>query len=302
MLNSPLPDRSHIETEKRLEASKGLHQMDTSSILATMQKEDHSVTKALEDAAPQLAKFINDCFKGFKNGGRLIYFGAGTSGRLGVLDASETPPTFQLDQGRIIGLIAGGDKSLRFSSEGREDLEDEFIASLKDLNLTGHDTVLGIAAGGTTPCVHGALKYVSSESPKSLRGFMSCTPLKEESYITHPVFLNTGPEVLTGSTRLKAGTATKLALNQISTTLMILYGKVYENLMVDLKASNLKLIDRAVRIITTLTTLSREEALSLLKQAQNKTKVAIVMHHNKLNYEDAQTMLNKNEQHLHRCL
>lgn len=302
MLDSPLPDRSHIETEKRLEASKGLHQMDTSSILATMQKEDHSVTKALEYAAPQLENFINDCFKGFKKGGRLIYLGAGTSGRLGVLDASETPPTFQLDQGRIIGLIAGGDRSLRFSSEGREDLEDEFIDSLNELNLTEDDTVLGIAAGGTTPCVHGALKYVYLKCPKSRRGFMSCTPLKEENYITYPIFLNSGPEVLTGSTRLKAGTATKLALNQISTTLMILYGKVYENLMVDLKASNLKLIDRAVRIITTLTNLDRDDALSLLEQAHNKTKVAIVMHHNKLVYEDAQAMLDKYEQHLHPCL
>jgi len=298
-MSSLPPDRSHIQTEQRLDESKRLHEMSISECLKLMQSQDQQVLNALHQASSQLESFIQACFEGFKHGGRLIYLGAGTSGRLGVLDASEAPPTFQLEQNRIIGLIAGGDRSLRFSSEGREDIESEFIEALSQLGLSKNDSVLGIAAGGTTPCIHGALNYVHHLPDPPLSGFLHCTPYPIPPYISHPIFLNTGPEILTGSTRLKAGTATKLALNQISTTLMVLYGKVYQNLMIDLKASNNKLIDRALRIVTTLTGLTKEQAHPLLNLAQGKVKLALVMHFQNVNYEEAETKLNSSNGHLY---
>lgn len=293
------PDRSHIHTEQRLEVSQQMHLMDSEACLKLMQTQDHQVLSALEGARPQLKDFIEATWEGFSQGGRLIYLGAGTSGRLGVLDASEAPPTFQLEHNRIIGLIAGGDRSLRYSSEGREDLENEFHLELEQLNLSDKDSVLGIAAGGTTPCVHGALKYVTEKQPNITTGFLSCTPLEPADYIQHPIYLATGQEVLTGSTRLKAGTATKLALNQISTTLMVLFGKVYQNLMIDLRASNAKLVDRAIRIITTLTPLNREQAHKLLISANDQVKTALIMHFQNIDFDEAQAKLKESKGHLH---
>ena len=293
------PDRSHIQTEQRLSDSSHLHNMNIEQCLGLMQAQDHFVLKALEEAKDSLTSFIEHTWEGFQEGGRLIYLGAGTSGRLGVLDASEAPPTFQLEQNRIIGLIAGGDRSLRFSSEGREDLEHEFLDKLNALHLNKYDSVLGIAAGGTTPCVHGALKYIHQCDPIINTGLCACTPICPQPYINHAIFLNTGPEILTGSTRLKAGTATKLALNQISTTLMVQYGKVYQNLMVDLKASNLKLVDRAIRIITSLTPLSREQANQLLKEADGKTKLALIMYFQDTSKGEAFKKLTQSKGHLY---
>jgi N-acetylmuramic acid 6-phosphate etherase len=298
-MNETPPDRSHIHTEQRLEDSKQLHLMDSEACLKLMQAQDHQVLSALEGARLQLKNFIDATWKGFSRGGRLIYLGAGTSGRLGVLDASEAPPTFQLEHNRIIGLIAGGDRSLRYSSEGREDLEHEFYIDLDNLNLSDRDSILGIAAGGTTPCVHGALKYAIQKNSNITTGFLSCTPLEQENHIQHPIYLATGQEVLTGSTRLKSGTATKLALNQISTTLMVLFGKVYQNLMIDLRASNSKLVDRAIRIITTLTELDRGQAHQLLISADDKVKLALVMHFQRLSSEEAQAKLKESKGHLH---
>ncbi len=261
-----------------------LHELSVAQCVEVMQREDRAVFDAMERARPALIAFIEAIEPGFVRGGRLIYVGAGTSGRLGVLDASETPPTFQVPPDRIIGIIAGGDASLRKSSEGMEDDRHGADAVLTALQLTADDAVLGIAAGGTTPYVLGALEFVKgcgsdgARGGRAITGLLACSEMERPTSADHLIVLETGPEVLTGSTRLKAGTATKLALNTISTTLMTRSGRVYENLMVDLRATNDKLRDRAARIIMTLTDLDRAAALALLDAAGGTVKTAIVMH------------------------
>lgn len=284
------PDRSHILTEQRNPRSMDLHLLSVSECVKLMSEEDIAVITALERARPAITAFIEAVEPRFRAGGRLIYIGAGTSGRLGVLDASEAPPTFQLEAGRIIGIIAGGDSALRKSSEGREDDPRGAAPDLAALNLTPGDTILGIAAGGTTPYVLGALELAKSSLPgqqqmansqrssSPLTALLSCSPIPRPPAADHLIVLETGPEVLTGSTRMKAGTATKLALNTISTTLMVRTGRVYQNLMVDLRATNDKLRDRAGRIIATLTGLDRPSALALLDSAGGNVKTAVVMH------------------------
>jgi N-acetylmuramic acid 6-phosphate etherase len=200
-------------------------------------------------------------------------------------------PTFQLEEGRIVGIIAGGDRALRKSSEGAEDDPSGAKEALAALAVTEDDTVIGIAAGGTTPYVIGAIGLAKSTAAQTLTALITCARIPKPSTADHLVVLETGPEVLTGSTRMKAGTATKLALNTISTTLMIQMGKVYENLMVDLRASNDKLRDRAARIISTLTGLERPAALAVLDRAGGSAKVAIVMHRRDVAREHAEAML-----------
>ncbi|MBI1369333.1 MAG: N-acetylmuramic acid 6-phosphate etherase [Planctomycetes bacterium] len=267
------PDRSHLLTEQRNPRTMSLHTMSVRDIVRTMREEDAAVLEAMAVAETSLAALIEDAEPRFAAGGRLIYFGAGTSGRLGVLDASEAPPTFQIDPTRVVGIIAGGDTSLRRSSEGREDDPDGAAAELIALKLTKNDTVIGIAAGGTTPYVLGGFRHAAP----ALRAMIVCTPIDKPAGVDHLIVLPTGPEVLTGSTRLKAGTATKLALNAISTTLMIRTGRVYENLMVDVRASNAKLRDRAARIVAALTGVSRERGFEWVDAAGGSVKVAVVM-------------------------
>ncbi len=295
------PDRGHVRTEHRNERTINLHELNIAQCVAAMQREDRAVFDAMEQAAPALTAFIEAVEPGFASGGRLIYIGAGTSGRLGVLDASEAPPTFQVPPDRIIAIIAGGDAALRKSSEGREDDPRGAEAELAALRLTRDDAVLGIAAGGTTPYVLGALEYVKSLGSEDasgggragapITGLLTCAPMARPTCVDHLIVIETGPEVLTGSTRLKAGTATKLALNTISTTLMIRTGRVYENLMVDLRASNAKLRDRAARIIMTLTSLERGAALALLDEAGGAVKTAIVMQRGALDRAAAESLL-----------
>ncbi|MHC4996811.1 MAG: N-acetylmuramic acid 6-phosphate etherase, partial [Planctomycetota bacterium] len=270
-------DRSVILTEQRNPQTAGLHAQSVSEIVQLMANVDRAVLDALEAAGPALTALIEDAEPLFNRGGRLIYLGAGTSGRLGVLDASEAPPTFLVDPGRVIGVIAGGDIALRKSSEGLEDDPDGAREALTRLHLTDDDTVIGIAAGGTTPYPLGAMLIAREIAPGCLRGFISCSPIEKPPAVDHLVVLETGPEVLTGSTRMKAGTATKLALNTISTTLMIRSGRVYDNLMVDVRATNNKLCDRAARIIVELTGLDRNEAFDLLKRAGGHVKTAVTM-------------------------
>lgn len=271
------PDRSHILTEARNPRTMNLHELSASQLVEIIRHEDAAVLTAMEHAAPAITAFIEAVEPRFAAGGRLIYLGAGTSGRLGVLDASEAPPTYCLEEGRIIGIIAGGDSALRTSSEGREDDPEGAREALSTLNLTEKDAVLGIAAGGTTPYALGALRYAKSLSSRLVTGMLSCSPIPAPPACDHLIVAPTGPEVLTGSTRMKAGTATKLVLNTISTTLMVRTGRVYENLMVDVRASNAKLRDRAARIITQLTGLSREQSFDLLDRAGGSVKTAVLM-------------------------
>lgn len=262
-----------------------LHDMSVDQVVGLIQEEDGAVLDAVRTARPAITRLLNDAEARWLAGGRLIYLGAGTSGRLGVLDASECPPTFQTPPERVVGIIAGGDAALRRSSEGAEDDPRGAIPTLEALNLDWRDIVIGIAAGGTTPYVLGALEWADRKaSPeRPVTALIACTTIAPEltssggGAIDHPIELLTGPEVVTGSTRMKAGTATKLVLNTISTTLMVREGRVFENLMVDLRASNAKLRDRAARIVMMLTRSSRQEAFTLLDAAGGRVKTAVVM-------------------------
>ena len=288
-----VPDRSAISTEQRNPASMSLHALSTRECIELMNREDAQVIHALAAATDAIGVFVDAVIPRFTAGGRLIYIGAGTSGRLGVLDASEAPPTFQLAPDRIVGIIAGGDRALRQSSEGLEDDPHGAQQELESLELCEKDTILGIAAGGTTPYVLGAFSRAKSCAPGCLTGLLTCSPVAQPRDVDHLLVLDTGPEVLTGSTRLKAGTATKLALNTISTTLMVRTGRVYENLMVDLRASNAKLRDRAVRIVMELTGLDRQEAMELLDRAHGSVKTAVLMKRCGVSQSTAQAKLDR---------
>ncbi len=288
---SHIPDRAHVRTEQRNPRTTTLHQASVAEIIAMIQAEDETIPDAMARARPSLEAFIAAAEPGFVAGGRLIYIGAGTSGRLGVLDASEAPPTFQVDRGRVVGIIAGGDAALRTSSESREDDPEGARPDLTGLALTPRDTVLAIAAGGTTPYVRGSLAITKELCPEAVTGFLTCSPVETPAACDHMIVIETGPEVITGSTRMKAGTATKLALNTISTAIMIREGRVYENLMVDLRATNAKLRDRAARIVSTLTGLERTSAFAVLDQAGGSVKTAVVMHRRDLDRAGAEACL-----------
>lgn len=266
-----------------------LHALSVAECVALIAQEDRAVLLAMEKARGPLTALIEAAEPGFVSGGRLVYVGAGTSGRLGVLDASEAPPTFQVEVGRVVGIIAGGDAALRKSSESKEDDPRGARPELETLALNARDTVIGIAAGGTTPYVLGALDIAAGLG--ALTALVVCTPIERPASVRHLVVLETGPEVITGSTRMKAGTATKLSLNTISTTLMIREGRVFENLMVDLRATNHKLRDRAARIVATLTGLDREASFALLAEADGAVKTAVVMHHLRLSRIAAEARL-----------
>lgn len=292
--DASIPDRSHVLTEQRNPRTMDLHRLSVAECVSVINREDERVIAAVRRAGPELTRFIEGVeprFARAANPGRLIYLGAGTSGRLGVLDASEIPPTFQAPPGRVVGIIAGGDGALRKSSEGKEDDPAGVTRELRKLGLSDADSVLGIAAGGTTPYVVGGLAVAKRLAPGCLTGLLSCAPTRKPAAADHLIVLETGPEVLTGSTRMKAGTATKLALNTISTTLMVRSGRVYQNLMVDLRASNIKLRDRAARIIATLTGVSRVEALSLLDAADGAVKTAVVMYARRTSRAKAESLL-----------
>lgn len=272
------PDRAHVATEQPNPRSTALHTLSARACVDLFVREDRAVLDAMERAAPDIAALVEAAEPRFARGGRLVYLGAGTSGRLGVLDASEAPPTFQVEPGRVVGIIAGGDRALRVSSESLEDIPEGSADELRDLALTDDDTVIAIAAGGTTPYARGSLAVAKSIAPGCLTAFLTCSPVAPPDACDHLIVLDTGPEVIAGSTRMKAGTATKLALNTISTTLMVRTGRVYRNLMVDLRATNDKLRDRAARIVCALTELDRNAAFALLDAANGTVKTAVVMH------------------------
>ncbi|MEM7229911.1 MAG: N-acetylmuramic acid 6-phosphate etherase [Planctomycetota bacterium] len=296
------PDRGHLETEQPHHASADLHTLTTAETIELMTTDMLDVHRALEHAKASLGSFIDALVPRMRAGGRLIYAGAGTSGRLGVLDASECPPTFHVDHDRVIGIIAGGDSALRRSSEHREDDPDGIHGEFDRIALNANDTVLGIAAGGTTPYVRGAL--VLAEDRGARTGFLTCTQSCIPPTPTcQMICIATGPEVLTGSTRLKAGTATKAALNIITTTAFIQLGKVHGNRMVDVRATNDKLRDRAIRILMSYCpTLDRMAAAQALGDADNHLKTAIVMQQRDVDLDAAQRLLDEVDGQLDRVL
>lgn len=265
-----------LVSESRNPATMNLDEMTTLEMVATFNHEDSKVPEAIRAVLPEVAKAVEMAAASFKAGGRLIYLGAGTSGRLGVLDASECPPTFGVPHGLVVGLIAGGPGALLKAVEGAEDSEELGISDLKNLHITAVDTVVGLAASGRTPYVIGALRYARALGCATVA--ISCNP---DSPIAHEAQVAispvVGPEALTGSTRLKSGTAQKLVLNMISTGAMVKNGKVYQNLMVDVKATNVKLVDRACRIVVEATGAARAEAEAALSQTEFEVKPAILM-------------------------
>lgn len=268
-------------------------QIDTASphdILRIMNEQDQLVAHAVKDVLPEVEAAVQFVFESFKHGGRLIYLGAGTSGRLGVLDAVECPPTFSTEPEMVVGLMAGGEGAFLKAVEGAEDDPELGVNDLKQLELTENDTVIGIAASGRTPYVIGALRYARSIGAKTVA--LSCNKnavISKEADQAIEVIV--GPEVLTGSTRLKSGTAHKMILNMISTSSMILLGKAYENLMVDVKVSNLKLKERAIGIIRKITGVSYEVALETLEKSDLQVKTAIVMIMTDTTKQQAQRLL-----------
>lgn len=252
--------------------------MSTCSFIGLMADEARKAADSIDRIAPEMDRFIEALVQRMRDGGRLIYMGAGTSGRLGVLDASECPPTFQSDPGQVLGLIAGGDSALRRSSERREDDASDAIEQLDSIGLAQQDTVVGITAGGTTPWPLGGLAHAAEQGCLTA---LLCAARPDRSDVDHLLCLDTGPEVLTGSTRLKAGTATKLALNTITTIAFTRLGKVHGNRMVDIRAVNEKLHDRAIRILMAYDeSMARDEADAVLRRCGGELKTAIVAHRN----------------------
>ena len=281
-------------TEDRNPNSYDLDLKSTREILDIINGEDQKIAIKVNEAMDQIEVLVDEVIKTFNNAGRLFYLGAGTSGRLGVLDASETVPTFSVDPKMVTGLIAGGDNALRNPIENAEDSRDAAKIDLQKENLTENDFVIGIAASGRTPYAIGSIEYAKEIGAKT--GSIACNKdAKISSYADFPIEIETGAEVLSGSTRMKAGTATKLVLNMITTTAMIKIGKVYDNLMVDVKPTNEKLVDRATKIISEISGCDYEKSNELLKDANNNVKLAIIMATKDVDYEKASEILEKNK-------
>ena len=269
-------DLGQLNTEAIDSRFSKIDTLSTIDLLQLFNDSDKSVAEEVAKVLPKVAEAINEITRRMETGGRLIYVGAGTSGRLGVLDASECIPTFSLQDGLVIGLIAGGDTALRTGIEGAEDVLEGSIEDLKKIAFSKKDSLVGIAASGRTPYVIGALKYAKEIGAASIA--LSCNLNSELSkYADIAIEVDTGAEILAGSTRLKAGTAQKLVLNMISTVSMIKLGKTYGNLMVDLQVSNIKLRDRAIRIIQAATSCDFKRAQEALQESKDQVKVAIVM-------------------------
>ena len=264
-------------TEQRNPRSRGVDRLSPAEIVALINDEDRTVPAAVGAEAGAIVRAMELARDAFGRGGRLIYVGAGTSGRLGVLDAAEMPPTYRTDPSMVVGVIAGGHGALVRAREGAEDDPRDGAREMDRLAVGVDDFVLGIATSGTTPFVHGALERARVRGART--GFLLCTPPSAELRATHDVVIAplVGPEVITGSTRMKAGTATKLVLNTITTGAMVLMGKVHGNLMVDLQVTCRKLQDRGERILMTTAGLEREPARELLGEAGGHVKTAIVM-------------------------
>jgi N-acetylmuramic acid 6-phosphate etherase len=286
--------RGHLLTEQVNPNSTNLDQLSALEIVELFNQEDAKTISAIAAAKLELATAIDRTADSLRQGGRLFYIGAGTSGRLGVLDAAECPPTFCTPPEMVQGILAGGAAALLRSSEGLEDIYSDGEQAIADRKIGPHDVVVGIAAGGTTPYVHGALAAGRQRGATTI--FITCVPREQVALdVDIDIRLLVGPEVLAGSTRLKAGTVTKLALNILSTGAMVRLGKVYGNRMIDVAVTNIKLEDRALRILEDLTQLDRAAATALLDRSGKSVKLSLMLHWTGLE-PDAATALLANHQ------
>ncbi len=287
----PPKDRAKLTTERRNPRSRRIDRLTSLQVVDLINAEDAEVAAAVRRQRRRIAAAVEMIAASFRGGGRLFYVGAGTSGRLGVLDAAECPPTFGSPPRRVQGVIAGGRRALVRSAEGAEDHAADGAAAIDKRKVRAADVVVGIAACGLTPFVRGALARARRRGAGTV--FLTCAPEAADAdadVVINPVV---GPEVVTGSTRMKAGTATKLVLNTLTTAAMIRTGKVYGNLMVDLRATNAKLRDRSERIVMELTHLKRPRARRLLQGARGRVKAALVMHFREVGYRAACKLLDQ---------
>lgn len=294
MAENLLQTLSTLITEQRNPNSMHVDSLSALEIVQLMNDEDKQVPLAIEKCLPQIAQVVECIVSAFQQGGRLVYIGAGTSGRLGVLDASECPPTFGVSPEMVKGIIAGGERALRHPIEGAEDSKAQAVVDLQTIEFSSKDVLVGIAASGRTPYVIGALEYAKSLG--SVTVSIESNPNSAMANIVD-IAIDTvvGPEVLTGSSRLKSGTAQKLVLNMLTTASMILMGKCYQNLMVDVQASNEKLKARAIRIVMQATDCDKALAEETLKQADQNAKLAIMMILSGLDRAQAEALLEKHQ-------
>ncbi|WP_409075140.1 N-acetylmuramic acid 6-phosphate etherase [Pantoea sp. C3] len=294
-------DLSQMITEGRNPASQNIDELSTEAMLRVINDEDKKVALAVEAIVPQIAEVVDAICAAFKAGGRLIYCGAGTSGRLGILDASECPPTFGTPRSQVMGLIAGGHTAILQAVENAEDNREQGAQDLVDINFSRDDVLVGIAASGRTPYVIGALDYANGLGATTAA--LTCNPNSAMAQIARialtPVV---GPEVVTGSSRMKAGTAQKLVLNMLTTGAMIRSGKVYGNLMVDVEATNQKLVQRQVNIVMQATDCDEATASAALKACAGHCKTAIVMVLGGLNADEAKSLLAKHQGFIRQAL
>lgn len=295
------PDLNALTTEASNPRTEELDAMSTLDLVTAMNDEDHGVANAVRSQLPRIAELVDAIAERLRKGGRLIYCGAGSSGRLGVLDAAECAPTFSASPDQVLGLIAGGPAAILRSVEGAEDSEAGGAADLRAIHVGNKDVVVGIAASGRTPYVLGALAHAKSVGAHTAA--VVCNHGSPAAALANvAIELLTGPEVITGSTRLKAGTATKMVLNMLTTGAMVLLGKTYGNLMVDMNASNSKLLERAKRIVCTLTELAPEQAASLLATCDGEVKTAITSYRLGVTPEEARVILHATNGHLRAAL
>ena len=294
MAENLLQTLSTLITEQRNPNSMHVDSLSALEIVQLMNEEDKQVPLAIEKCLPQIAQAVERIVAAFQQGGRLVYIGAGTSGRLGVLDASECPPTFGVSPEMVKGIIAGGERALRHPIEGAEDSKSQAVIDLQTIQFSSKDVLVGIAASGRTPYVIGALEYAKSLG--SVTVSIASNPNSAMANIVD-IAIDTvvGPEVLTGSSRLKSGTAQKLVLNMLTTASMILMGKCYQNLMVDVQASNEKLKARAIRIVMQATDCDKALAEETLKLADQNAKLAIMMILSGLDRAQAEALLEKHQ-------
>lgn len=290
-----------LDTEKINNKSKNIDKESTLDIVKIINDEDKSVPLAVERELPKIANAVDVIVKKLRAGGRLIYIGAGTSGRLGVLDASECPPTYGVSHELVQGIMAGGEAAMFKAKEGAEDSKELAVEDLNNISFSDKDVLVGLAASGRTPYVIGALEHANSIGARTVS--VSCVQNAEVSEVAEiGIEAVVGAEVVTGSTRMKAGTAQKMVLNMLSTGTMIKLGKVYGNLMIDVRPTNEKLVQRAKNIIKNCTKCSEEEAEELLSKSENDVRVAIFMKLSNLNREKAIEVLERNDNSISKAL